>query len=1131
MGSFVHLHTHSEFSLLDGAARVKDQVKRAVDQGMPALAVTDHGVLYGAMDFYKEAKKQNLKPILGFEAYMARRSRLDRTARLDDSQNHLVLLARNDKGYRNLLQLSSRGFLEGFYYKPRIDRELLEKYHEGLIVLSACMAGEIPELIMSGKISEAEALASYYAELLGKDNFYLEIQDHGLPEQQLINREMLNIARKLRLPLVATNDIHYLEKNDAFIQDVLLCIQTGKNINDEDRMRFSGAEFYFKSAAEMEMLFREVPEALTNTLKIAEMCNVEFNFDHFYLPAFDIPTDDTPENFLRTLVYQNLPLKYPNYDETVVERLDYELSVINSMGFPGYFLIVSDLVSWAKNRGIAVGPGRGSAAGSLVSYLLSITTIDPLAYGLIFERFLNPERVSMPDIDIDFCFERRDEVIDYIVSRYGNDRVAQIITFGTMAARAAIRDVGRVLEYSYAETDRIAKMIPTEWGSTLDRSLQISPDLTNIYEQDYQVRRLVDTARALEGIPRHHSVHAAGVVIGNDELMNLLPLQKTTDGHVVTQFTKETVEEIGLLKMDILGLRTLTVLQRTVEILEKTRGIKVVLEELSLDDPIVYELLSNGDSIGVFQLESDGLRRLLIEMKPNRFEDLIAVIALYRPGPLGSGMVEDFIKCKNGRQEIAYVDQMVQPVVEETYGVILYQEQVMQVASELAAFSMGEADGLRRAMGKKKPEEIEKQRDKFVKGAIVSGLPQDKASYIFDLMEHFAGYGFNKSHSAAYAMISYQTAYLKAHYPVEYMTAFLSSVIDNQDRVVFYIRECQRMGIKILPPDINESFENFTVAGDRIRFGLGAIKNVGEAAYRSVISARKEAPFDSLFDFCRRVDLHQVNKRVLENLAMAGCFDSLGICRREALQVMDQMLEIAAGMRAAEESNQLSLFGEEEQRPEEPKPSLKGEFPVAELLAREKEILGFYVSGNPLEEYRQLIPFYSSHQIEDMISLRDGTYVRLVGMVSDVSRKISRKGEPWASFALEDLTGKVEAVVFSVAYRQYGPNLTADSVIALEGKLVKQDELPKVITRAVKVLTTTEPDVHVRLNGKKDNGLRDQLLEILAHHPGEAPVYLHLGEGRTIELDHRYWVTVSSQLRNQLEEAFGKSRVIVNEGS
>ncbi|NLV15958.1 MAG: DNA polymerase III subunit alpha [Syntrophomonadaceae bacterium] len=1130
MSSFVHLHTHSEFSLLDGAARVKDMVRKAADQGMPALAVTDHGVLYGTMDFYKEAKKQNIKPILGFEAYMARRSRLDRTPRLDDSQNHLVLLARNDKGYRNLLQLSSRGFLEGFYYKPRIDRELLEKYHEGLIGLSACMAGEIPELIMSGKLSEAEGAAGYYSELLGKDNFYLEIQDHGLPEQQLINREMLNIARKMQLPVVATNDVHYLEKDDAFIHDVLLCIQTGKNINDNDRMRFSGAEFYFKTAEEMAMLFREVPEALTNTLEIAERCNLEFSFDKFYLPAFDIPSGDTPENFLRILSYQFLPLKYPNYDEKVVERLDYELGVINSMGFAGYFLIVHDLVSWAKKRGIAVGPGRGSAAGSLVSYLLSITTIDPLAYGLIFERFLNPERVSMPDIDIDFCFERRDEVIDYIVGRYGHDRVAQIITFGTMAARAAIRDVGRVLEYSYAETDRIVKMIPTELGITLDRSLQISPDLINLYEQDYQVRKLVDTARALEGMPRHHSVHAAGVVIGNDELTNLLPLQKTTDGHVVTQFTKETVEEIGLLKMDILGLRTLTVIQRTVEILEKTRGIRVVPEELPLDDPGVYELLSNGDSIGIFQLESDGLRRLLTDMKPDRFEDLIAVIALYRPGPLGSGMVEDFIKCKNGRQEISYVDPMLQPVLEETYGVILYQEQVMQVASELAAFSMGEADGLRRAMGKKKPQEIEKQRDKFVNGAIINGLLQDKASYIFDLMEHFAGYGFNKSHSAAYAMISYQTAYLKYHYPVEYMTAFLSSVIDNQDRVVFYIRECQRMGIKILPPDINESFENFTVAGDRIRFGLGAIKGVGEAAYRSIIAARKEAPFVSLFDFCRRVDLHQVNKRVMENLALAGCFDSLGTCRREALQVMDEMLEIAAGMRAAEESNQLSLFEVGEQEPEEPKPRLKGEFPVSELLTREKEVLGFYVSGNPLEEYRQLIPFYSSHQIEETASLRDGTYVRLVGMVSELSRKISRKGEPWASFTLEDLTGKVEAVIFSAAYRQYGPDLTPDSVISLEGKLTKQDELPKVISRAVTALTTGKPDVHVRLNGKKDNGLKDQLLEILAHHPGEAPVYLHLGEGRTIELDHRYWVTVNSQLRSQLERVFGKSQVVVNEG-
>ena len=1128
MSPFVHLHTHSEYSLLDGAARVKGLVQKAVQEGMPALAITDHGVLYAAVDFYKEAKKCDLKPIIGFEAYVARRSRLDRVPKLDDSQYHLVLLARDEEGYRNLLQLCSRASLEGFYYKPRIDRELLEKYRSGLIALSGCVSGEIPELILSGRITEAEATAAYYRELMGADNFYLEMQDHGMPEQQVINRELVRIARKMNLPLVATNDIHYLEKSDAFYQDVLLCIQTGKTINDENRMRFSSAEYYFKSAREMEELFREVPEAITNTLKIAERCNLEFSFNEFYLPSFEIPSGETPESCLKRLVYQRLPQKYPDYDHRVTERLDYELEVINRMGFAGYFLIVQDLVNWARGRGIAVGPGRGSAAGSLVSYLLSITTIDPLRYGLLFERFLNPERVSMPDIDIDFCFERRDEVIEYIVRRYGHDRVAQIITFGTMAARAAIRDVGRALDYPYAEVDRVARMIPNELGVTLARSLEISPELIDAYQNDYQVRRLVDTARALEGMPRHASVHAAGVVIGSEELMNLLPLQRTADGHVVTQFAKETVEEIGLLKMDILGLRTLTVIQRTLNILEKTRGIKLNLDELPLDDAEVYRLLSRGETLGVFQLESDGLRRLLIEMQPNRFEDLIAVIALYRPGPLGSGMVEDFINRKHGRQELSYVDPLLEPVLEETYGVILYQEQVMQVASELAAFTMGEADGLRRAMGKKKPQEIMSQRDKFVSGAIKRGLSREKASYIFDLMEHFAGYGFNKSHSAAYAMISYQTAYLKAHYPAEYMTAFLSSVIDNQDRVVFYIKECRRMGIEILPPDINESLENFTITEGRIRFGLGAIKNVGEAAYHSIIEVRKERPFTDLFDFCRRGDLRQVNKRVLENLICAGCFDSLGLTRREALSVLDETLEVAAGLKAAEESSQLTLFSSEEQMPEIPQPKSRGEWPVAERLAREKEVLGFYVSGNPLDEYREIIPFYATHSVDDLPRLEDGTAVRLAGMINSINRRLSRKGETWASFFLEDFTGKVEVLVFASAYRQCAAGMKAETAACVTGKLINREEELKIVARTVTRLSAESRELHVRLNSSKGNGEPDRLISLLSKHRGEVPVYVHLSDNRTIELDRKYWIAASNQLRDELEKVYGAGNVYMS---
>ncbi|MGE5397457.1 MAG: DNA polymerase III subunit alpha, partial [Chitinophagales bacterium] len=1045
MNPFVHLHVHSEYSLLDGAVRIKDLVRKAAELEMPAVALTDHGVMYGVVDFYKEARKAGIKPIIGFEAYVARRNRMDRVPGLDDDQFHMVLLAANQKGYRNLMQLCSRAFTEGFYYKPRIDRELLEKYHEGLIALSGCLAGEIQDLLLHGRAAEADATAGYFKELFGPDNFFLELQDHGIPEQIIINRELVTLGQRVGLPLVATNDVHYLEHGDAFIQDVLLCIQTAKLLSDENRMRFPSPEFYFKSRAEMESLFREIPIALDNTVSIAERCQVEMDFGHFYLPNFELPPGETPESYLRSLVYQKIDQKVPGYGDDVVSRVDYELDVINRMGFAGYFLIVQDLVNWSRGNGIAVGPGRGSAAGSMVSYILDITTINPMSYNLLFERFLNPERVSMPDIDVDFCFEKRDQVIDYIVKKYGSDRVAQIITFGTMAARGAIRDVGRVLDYSYAETDSIARLIPSELGVSLERSLQMVPELADRYNNDYQVKRLIDTARSLEGMPRHSSIHAAGVVIGQDELTGLLPLQKIGDGHVVTQFTKETVEEIGLLKMDILGLRTLTVIRRTLEILEETRGIKLDIDRLPLDDQRAYELISSGDTTGVFQLESDGFKRLLIEMQPSRFEDIIALNALYRPGPLGSGMVEDFINRKYGRQKIEYVAPGLEPILAETYGVILYQEQVMQIASQLAGFSMGEADGLRRAMGKKKPKEIIEQRDKFVQGASNNKIKEDVASYLFDLMVNFAGYGFNKSHSAAYAMVTYQTAFLKAHYPVEYMCAFLTSVIDNQDRVVFYIKECRRLGIEILPPDINESLHTFTVSMGRIRFGLGAIKNVGEAAISSIIAARKKGPFTSLFDFCQRVDLRQVNKRVLENLILAGCFDGLEGSRRENLAIMDECLELATRMRETQDSGQLSLFGAEDRMPDEPKLIPLGEFPAREKLKREKEVLGFYVSQTPLEEYREVLPLVAADTTAELTHMEDGSAVRMAGLALEARNKRNKKGESWGTFTLEDFAGRVEVMVFPSIYRSCCDTIKGEGAITLEGKLINNEEELKVI--------------------------------------------------------------------------------------
>lgn len=1129
MQDFVHLHTHSEYSLLDGAVHVKALVERAREYGMPALAITDHGVLYGVIDFYKQAQQAGIKPIIGCEVYVARRHRMDRVPRVDDSQYHLTLLCENEAGYRNLIQLVSRAFLEGFYYKPRVDRELLQEHCSGLIALSGCIAGEIPELLLAGKYEEAREAAGFFREVFGAHNFFLEVQDHGLAEQRAVNRDMYRLSREMGLPLVATNDIHYLEKKDAFIHDVLLCIQTGKVITDESRMRFPCPEFYFKSPQEMEILFGEIPEALVNTRAIAERCMLEFQFGSFHLPDFPIPPGHTAESYLEDMAWRMLKEKIPGAGPEVTERLRFELDVIKGMGFAGYFLIVQDLVNWARHNGIPVGPGRGSAAGSLVSYVLGITTLNPLQYGLLFERFLNPERVSMPDIDVDFCFEKRDRVINYIIEKYGSDRVAQIITFGTMAARAAIRDVGRVLDFQYGEVDRIAKMVPAELGISIDRALEISPDFSQAYENDYNTRKLIDTARALEGIPRHASVHAAGVVIGKDNLTRLLPLQRTSEGHVVTQFTKETVEEIGLLKMDILGLRTLTVIDRALQIIKKTRGEDVDIDRLPLDDALVYRLLSDGDTVGVFQLESDGLRRLLQEMQPNRFEDLIAVIALYRPGPLGSGMVEDFVNRKHGRQEIKYLHPRLEPILKETYGVILYQEQVMSIASQLADFTLGEADTLRRAMGKKKPQEIMALRTRFEEGAARNGIDRQTSSALFDLMENFAGYGFNKSHSAAYALISYQTAYLKAHYPVEYMCAFLTSVIDNQDRVVYYLKECRRLGIDILPPDINESYENFTVSGNQIRFGLGAIKNVGIGAVKSITAARKEGAFTGLLDFCRRVDLRQVNKRVLENLVLAGAFDSLGLKRKEALAVLDDCLRLAAEIKEVKNSNQLSLFGGETFTLEEPVPPRRGEFSTREKLKKEKEVLGFYVSENPLEEYRETLPYLTTHDISELGGLEDGMLVRIAGMVTGLKRSRNKKGDPWARVTLEDFTGKADLLVFPSVYRRQGGSFKADTAVLVEGRVIKQDELPSIAVNQVYQIPGQVGELHIRLpESVASNGPRKDLVNTLSRYSGELPVYLRLPVNRVIRLDRNLWVEASLFLKKELATMYGKENVWFN---
>lgn len=1122
---FVHLHNHTEYSLLDGACRIKDLIARAVELQMPAVAITDHGVLYGVIDFYRQAVKQGIKPVVGCEVYVAPRSRWDKEPRVDDNSGHLVLLCKNQTGYRNLMQIVTKAYLEGFYYKPRVDMALLEQHSEGLIALSACLAGEIPRLIMEDRYTQAVEKALAYQQLFGPGNFYLELQDHGIPEEKKVCQTLCRISDETGIPLVASNDTHYVRKTDAEAHDVLLCIQTGSVVDEPGRLRFSGSEFYLKNQEEMEALFGYRPEALENTRSIAESCNISFEFGTFHLPYFDIPEGYTPESYLAELAWQKFAQRYPDPTPVLTGRMEYELQVISDMGFAEYFLIVQDLVNWARANHVPVGPGRGSAAGSLVSYVLGITTIDPLKYDLLFERFLNPERVSMPDIDIDFCFEKRDRVIEYIIQKYGADKVAQIITFGTMAARAAIRDVGRALNVPYAEVDRIAKLIPAELGVTIDKALEVSPDLIAAYSGDYNTRRIIDTARALEGMPRHASIHAAGVVIGKESLSTLLPLQKTPEGHVITQFTKETVEDIGLLKMDILGLRTLTVIDRAVEIIARDTGQLINIDAIPLDDVRVYELLSRGDTIGVFQLESEGLRRILRDMAPGRFQDLIAVIALYRPGPLGSGMVEDFINCKHVRQEIKYPHPLLEGILKETYGVILYQEQVMRVASDLAGFTMGEADVLRRAMGKKKPDELKAQRDKFVQGAAQKQIQASIAEHLFDLMESFAGYGFNKSHSAAYALISYQTAFLKTYYPVKYMCAFLTSIIDNQDRVVFYLRECKRMGITVLPPDINESYENFTVSGKSIRFGLGAIKNVGYNAVRSIVRSRKERPFASLFDFCQQVDLGQINKRMLENLILAGCFDSTGITRKQALSIMDECLELSHQIKQSESSNQLSLFGETRDMVEEPVPVVKGEMEVRERLSREKEVLGFYVSSNPLDEYREILPLFTSHQIDELQLVADDTRVRLAGIAVNLARRTSRKGDSYARFTLEDFSGRIEVMVFPSAYRKSIDTIQPDHALLVEGYYDHREEQPKITLVKVTSLAAATRELHIRVaRDREDKHIRDKILEHLRKYPGKVPVVLHL-PGKNIAMHEEYNIAPGVELKKGLDHICGKENV------
>ncbi|MDI3533855.1 MAG: polymerase subunit alpha [Thermosediminibacterales bacterium] len=1142
MATFTHLHVHTEYSLLDGTARIKDLVLKAKTLGMDSLAITDHGVMYGVVDFYKACKKHNIKPILGCEVYVSKRSRKDRVPNIDDTFYHLVLLAKNSKGYKNLMKLCSLGFTEGFYYKPRIDVELLEKYSKGLISLSGCMAGKIPTLLLEGNYEEAKSTALRYNEIFGQGNFYLELQDHGIHEQKVVNQQLIRLHNETGIPLVATNDVHYLNKQDNQAHDILLCIQTGKTVDDEDRLKFPTQEFYLKSQKEMEQLFSYIPEALENTERIARMCDIELDFGNLHLPQYTLESGYDENTYLEKLCWEGAQKRYNKITSKIENRLKYELQIIKQMGFSSYFLIVWDFVKYAREKGIMVGPGRGSAAGSLVAYCLFITNIDPLKHNLLFERFLNPDRVSMPDIDIDFCYERRQEVIDYVTRHYGSERVAQIITFGTMAARAVIRDVGRALNMSYAEVDAIAKMIPFEPGMTIDRALQINPDLKKRYEQDERIQKLIDTSRALEGLPRHASTHAAGVVISKEPLTEYVPLQKTSDGIITTQFSMTLLEELGLLKMDFLGLRTLTVIRDTLEIVKHTRGLEIDINSVALDIPEVYHLLAKGDTIGVFQLESSGMQNLLRELKPSVFEDIVAVVGLYRPGPLGSGAAEDFILSKHGKKPIKYLHPKLEPILKETYGVILYQEQAMRIAQELAGFSLAQADILRKAMGKKKQDVMETQRQSFIKGCEENGIDRKIAVEIFDMIAYFAGYGFNKAHSAAYALIAYQTAYLKVHYPAEFMAALLTSVMDNSDKVAIYIKECRRLGIKVLPPDINESLENFTVVDRNIRFGLAAVKNVGRNAVRSIISARKSGGnFVSLTDFLERVDLGEVNKKAVESLIKGGAFDSLGVFRSQLLAVYENVCDSISSSMKHNLNGQISLFSfmSEKEKNDIKKDDLPDipEFTQKELLAMEKEMLGLYISGHPLEEYSKQLKNLTTISTSVLTSQNSTSFDNkpciIGGIIIDFTTKTTKNNNLMAFLTLEDMEGLVEVLVFPNVFEKFRDLIKKDNIVLVKGRIsLKEEEEGKIICDEIMPFESkTKKELYLRLLKDHDSKTLEYIKETVLQHQGKIPIYFWLsGEEKVVEAESSLWVNGSDELIEQLSKIIGWNNIVLLEG-
>ena len=1143
---FVHLHVHTQYSLLDGAIRLDPLIARARGFGMEAVAITDHGTMFGTIEFYEKALKAGLHPVIGCECYVAPRRLTDKTPLDSKGLNHLVLLAETQEGYRNLCKLATVAQLEGFYYKPRIDKALLREHSRGLIALSACLHGEIPRRILDGPLDAADEAAREYQEIFGEDHFFLEVQQNGIDVQQRVNDALLDMSQRLSIPMVASNDCHYLDKEDARAHELLLCIQTGKTMSDPNRFRFGTDQLYFKSPHEMWEAFGTYPQALSNTVDIARRCQVEFDFKTYHFPQFDADSEQSTDDIFREQTQQGFERimarvrkKNPDVDESVYrQRLDYEIGVIIDMGFPGYFLIVADFIRYAKENGVPVGPGRGSAAGSIVAYAMGITDLDPIANGLIFERFLNPSRISMPDIDVDFCINGREKVFKYVVERYGGgDYVAQIITFGTLKTRAVIRDVGRAMDIPLSEVDTIAKMVPDVLNISIDEALKQEPKLARMVADRSHVAELIRICRTLEGLPRHASTHAAGVVIGDLPLVEYLPLYKGKKGEVVTQFDMKRVEQIGLVKFDFLGLRNLTVIDNALGLI-RSQGLEPPdLSDLDFSDEATYRLLATGDTTGVFQLESSGMKDLLVRLRPASFEDVTALVALYRPGPMGSGMVDDFVERKHGRRKVKYLVPDLEPILKETYGVILYQEQVMKIAGVLASYSMAEADGLRKAMGKKIASVMAKHRERFMDGAVGNDHPKEKAQAIFDIMEKFGGYGFNKSHSAAYALIAFQTAYLKAHFPVCFMAALLTSEMNSIDGVVKFIVECRSHDIEVLPPDINRSGTVFIVDGDRIRFGLVAVKNVGEGAIEAIIDAREEGgAFSSLFDFCARIDLRKVNKRVVEGLIKCGAFDSLGEPRARLMAALEEALEYGQHVQKQKNDPQMGLFGGGGEVEAINMPALPQitEWEESERLALEKEALGFYISGHPLMRFDKILSKFTSTDAMAIKEAMDGETLRIGGMVRSLRVLRTKKGDLMAFVAIEDLQGSVEVVVFPEAYAEASDLLVVDAALLIQGQVQKEENTVKILADSLIPMDQAEArwtaSVHFHLDaGRTDRDLLERLRRVIVEHRGDCLGFIHLRQGEetetVISLPESLSICAGDELKRAVNGLVGYSAV------